>query len=654
MCFFRFRDSAPPSMGAPPTPPRDQSVKKRTYSSFVAGDLVVGRHDPKAERDSPRRPTPVVFPDPAHIPEFEPVTWTNENKPNFYDLRMKWNHPAGIRSLEPKIFEELNITLEPACDVPDFLHSNDALKLCMPPLQWAMTAPTAEQRKEVCDPILSRPIPGGPVRQRKLPNGRGWPTRGDFWDRLQQLNYPNVDGFRAFARIPNAAGDPPPRLTHARPFYEHLDSMVQYWDTSLDEYLKPTTPPPEAKTDEEKEAGQKADGNAEHKDGDGGNENEPRKRTKLSPKRLSKAEYDPAASNVIIPSQGLPISAKPQNIAPSTRRQQARAPDTPAGKYRGWRIDCGARMPNNTRDHITKAILEVALWPFGYQVDAIDRAPARLALQNCRIPVPISRQVWRPSTDRLEARGGIVYGPAMATSVRAVTCFDQRVGAEEVDLLREVGALLCLAQERYRQGRTEVIAGEGKWWYKKPRFGGLPYQVPGEYVFLPADPRGYQIHDSSVEEAQVSANVIQERRVLGYTARKEKEKARHREELPGDMNAKQRAIYSYKKFSPASPTWDAKVKYTAIGKEKESDWDDVFLVSALNHHISILKLHVHKAYVHFVETGEMPTSTVPADWCQPIVQRTQWLDLIKPEERSKAFYALWSIGGYLTRPGAIV
>src|ERR1700753_2045656 len=73
--------------------------------------------------------------------------------------------------------------------------------------------------------------------------GGQWPKRGDFYDRVKELLYPNEHAFRGFARLETRDGQPPPRVTFGRPFFEQLDMLVQYWDTSMDEYI-----PPKSKT----------------------------------------------------------------------------------------------------------------------------------------------------------------------------------------------------------------------------------------------------------------------------------------------------------------------------------------------------------------------------------------------------------------------
>jgi len=80
----------------------------------------------------------------------------------------------------------------------------------------------------------------------------------------------------------------------------------------------------------------------------------------------------------------------------------------------------------------------------------------------------------------------------------------------------------------------------------------------------------------------------------------------------------------------------------------------VFLVSSLNHHISILKLTVHVAYLDYLRSETMPTG-LPDDaaaWCRPKVQRTRWYDFFDEPQRIEAFRGLWGVTAYLTREPA--
>lgn len=74
------------------------------------------------------------------------------------------------------------------------------------------------------------------------------------------------------------------------------------------------------------------------------------------------------------------------------------------------------------------------------------------------------------------------------------------------------------------------------------------------------------------------------------------------------------------------------------------------MVSSLNHHIAILKLTVHVAYVDYLMSGVIP-DPAPDDvlWCKPKLQRSQWFDLFNMEQRVEAFRGLWGVMAYLTR-----
>jgi hypothetical protein len=79
----------------------------------------------------------------------------------------------------------------------------------------------------------------------------------------------------------------------------------------------------------------------------------------------------------------------------------------------------------------------------------------------------------------------------------------------------------------------------------------------------------------------------------------------------------------------------------------------IFMVSSLNHHISILKLTIHEAYVDSLTSGT-PPKNLPSirDWGRPRLQRTEWFDLFDTEQRIAAFQGLWGVMSYLNREPA--
>lgn len=74
------------------------------------------------------------------------------------------------------------------------------------------------------------------------------------------------------------------------------------------------------------------------------------------------------------------------------------------------------------------------------------------------------------------------------------------------------------------------------------------------------------------------------------------------------------------------------------------------MLSSMYHHVSIVKLKVHVAYVDYLEHGKLP-DPLPADptWCQPKMQRSQWFNFFDIPQRVEAFKCLWGVMSYLTR-----
>jgi hypothetical protein len=89
------------------------------------------------------------------------------------------------------------------------------------------------------------------------------------------------------------------------------------------------------------------------------------------------------------------------------------------------------------------------------------------------------------------------------------------------------------------------------------------------------------------------------------------------------------------------------------GESDETDGAQIFLISALNHHVSVVKLRVHDEYLNYLETGEFrgqkQLEELPEDWSSPSVTRTRWYDLLKAEERAEAFVKIWGVAGFLSR-----
>lgn len=78
--------------------------------------------------------------------------------------------------------------------------------------------------------------------------------------------------------------------------------------------------------------------------------------------------------------------------------------------------------------------------------------------------------------------------------------------------------------------------------------------------------------------------------------------------------------------------------------------NQVFLVSSLNTHVSILVLHVHNHYLQYLNEGTFPpTQPANADWRNPTLERTRWFDLFDINDRLELMRVLWGVISYLTR-----
>ena len=309
----------------------------------------------------------------------------------------------------------------------------------------------------------------------QLSNGSKAPGHEIYYARLQELLFDNDAAFRRVLRQPPRPGHQAVTPAHFRKFWVNLELMSEYWDTSLDDESGSPT----------KEAGESAMA-VDHEDGD----------------------------------------KPPENGAQKS--------------YKGRRIGTGSQMPELYRDDTVRYFVEAIAWAFGCQVTP-PRTPPRLSLQNCLLPVRHNTLVYRSPTDRQRARQGLVEGPLMAIQCRPDTSFrsdGEGVGegsAETLDLLRELGAMLLLAQQRAREGQEEKSAGEGAWWTTKARWGGGA---------------GGEVANQAENSDEGPPPAKRGRR-------------------------KENTLDAYKALHPPTSTWDRKVTYSRIGKDPNSEADTV-------------------------------------------------------------------------------
>lgn len=351
-------------------------------------------------------------------------------------------------------------------------------------------------------------FPATPVTPATLSNGLAVPGHDVFFARMKELFFDNDDAFRFINREPSRPGRAVTKVAQFRKFFEALYAMSEYWDTSLDIETTPT------------------------------------------------------------PTQTTP----PEDVMDiDQHRSESQALDIENDKepYTGRRISTGRDMPRQYREDAVKSLVETIAWCFRCQVSN-PRNHAKLKLKNMFLPVHQTAMVYRPPQDRQRARQGFVEGPLMAIQCRAETVFtqaDEKQGegqAEIVDLLREVGAMLLLAQERARDGKTEVTPGTDQWWATAPRWGGAPGGEVGSAEATNSDdaPPPAQKEDEEAPKDKETARLEDKKR-------RKLEKSR--------LRKTKRVQSGYHTLQAPASTWDKRTTYAQIGKDEGSEYDDVSL-----------------------------------------------------------------------------
>lgn len=582
------------------------------FSGFsTTSTLIAGQHDPEKERAPPSLPTPVKFPSivpPSPFTSQIPPAWSEGTSPGVFARFIKIKKPSDV---DIHHLAALNVSFEPECDFETLLSTLRDGSSYLPPKSWL------ESPEEGDSPTLAL----SDTRTRLLSNGRKPPDRKDFYMRAKELYFANEHAFSGLTRkgIP---GQAPPRLAHFRRFWEGLDNMAYYWDNSLDEYIPAR---PEDATSNETASSAPSENvqtisRSTDAEAEATNLDEPRKKAKTT---SDTGETQAFNKQSISSSSSLPPRIQPPNVPHIDRpKSDPLPPGLLLGTYRGNRIGSGAEMPDQYRLDAVRSFLEPIAWAFGLTFTP-HRRPPTLAIESMRFPVRMSTMAWRAPADRMRARSGWLEGPVLGVQCRPETGFgrDGSGEAESVlDTTRELGGLLLLAQERLREGKRERKPGEGKWWVTKARWGGGPGGEVGEA--------------SGGSDAPVE---------------KEEEKPARSRPSAKDKR-KLSAAEAWKVLKPGSGIWDPRIAYEAIGKDRSVEWDEIFMVSSLNHHISILKMRIHPSYLQYLTEGTLPTQH-PSDplWASPKLQRTRWFDFFSVDDRAEAMRGLWGIMAYLMR-----
>jgi hypothetical protein len=171
----------------------------------------------------------VSFPAAETIDTGEPVTWTQGTAPDLYGQFAKIRKPPDVTVEHLKA---LNLRFIPSCSFENLIGDKDASQF-LPPKFWLEPASEGEGLNESADP-----------KTQLLANGRQGPTRLEFYTRIKELFHGNEEAFHALGQRPSREnhGTTPIRLVHFRRFWEGLENMAYFWDTSLDEYSRKVPP----------------------------------------------------------------------------------------------------------------------------------------------------------------------------------------------------------------------------------------------------------------------------------------------------------------------------------------------------------------------------------------------------------------------------
>lgn len=318
--------------------------------------------------------------------------------------------------------------------------------------------------------------------------------------------------------------------------------------------------------------------------------------------------------------------------SPSEEQSKSSTPgSTATGEpFRVRRMASGTSMPPEYRHNVISAFIKLLAYDFGCSV-TYARVEPRLQLSSPDGKVAYPRKTYLPSncsfvcqsaTTREAARAGILTGPVAVVSTRPTVDFTtpDPETSQSLDLGREVIAALITAQHRARQGKEEVRFGEGKWWTSKPRWGGGT-----------GGPIGREVDRDGVVGDKDAKPTDSEGLPIAKKPRKNM------------------SMYdNYRMVRPPSSTWDKKTRYEAIGKQQGADFDDIFVISSLFHHISILRVRVPSRLLEVLEGSPEPDGP-GRSWGKVKAWRSEWFDLFSVDQRVEAMELVWGVMAYLMR-----
>jgi hypothetical protein len=350
-------------------------------------------------------------------------------------------------------------------------------------------------------------------------------------------------------------------------------------------------------------------------------------------------------------------------------------------------------MPVDYRQNMITAFLKLVAYDFTCNVSA-PRTEPRLHITSTP-PTGSPRSsyfssgctfIFRSPNTREAARAGIVEGPVAAVSARHLTTFPPADSSSPspaadrdstIDLAREIVAALITAQHRAREGRTEKRIGENAWWCTKPRWGGgsggpigreieqlsgadqtigdkdaPPPETPPTTTptpttaatATPSAPSGMSLPQRPSSRPFAGSGRIPFPTGSSSSSSSATGSSKGAKRLKKSGN---HPMYdNYRMVRPPAATWDKKTRYEAIGRARGAGHDDIFVVSTLLHHVSIVRVRVPDRLLA-VLGGEVEDRE--RSWGKLEVRRSRWFDFFKVEERVEAMQLVWSMMAWMMR-----
>jgi hypothetical protein len=328
-------------------------------------------------------------------------------------------------------------------------------------------------------------------------------------------------------------------------------------------------------------------------------------------------------------------SRPPPTVADPDAMDVDPAPEVDSSRDVTVRIGTGSQTPPDFRNSLLSALTKLVAYDFGCNV-SLPRIEPRMYISSpassntssttSSFPTNISF-IYRTPTARASARSGIVEGPLAALSSRLTTAFTTPHDSV-FDLCREIASILATAQQRSRETKTEKKPLDDLWWCHKPRWGG----GPGGPIGREAD-KVDETGSADGESILAAAGAAGESSAGPSPAKKSRKKM---------------SFYdNYRMVRPPSSTWDRKAKYMTIGKPRGADYDDIFLLSCLNHHVSIVRVRVPTSLLDELEGDRVLAEGEEREKC--VMWRSRWFDMFLAGDRVEAMTCIWGMMAYMMR-----